>query len=475
MSNKKSIGATTDAVYQHLSSVTYNKGDDSPYEVGKSLRIRTDKPDGSWSYERWEVVDIIQNDTHDVHAIAVKKGDEVVISYRGTDATTDSWAQSYRNNIKSAPPREDVGHDLRNARRKLQGKEPIERTEEQKRDNPYDVANNFANQVHKKYSNSRITVTGHSEGGRKALYVHVNNPNIASATTFSTPSAYDLFTAEQKERINAGDFDKSIRQYRVDWDFLGNLQTWWNPKIGTEIKLDTGSMNMYDNHLPRAYDKFFDDEGMILDGIAPYDGYHPDISPTGARNMMWAGMNSPRTGFAWGVLGTALGGIGFQSGMLQAAINMMYPRYMTFDILTGSYAFERAMFMMSNSGASNVNIMPTISKMLANDPTLYDRIRSVLGGGMGGSSSHILANVQILNDFHMLIRCLESITPPARPGHFIKTKSPALTELLSIGNESSHLAKVFLTRLIDGAHREVAALEKYWDKDKELAAALKLG
>ena len=155
------------------------KNDTKYHEVlkqaaGYSYKNGSPAPDG------YEVVKSVDNKDTGFHAEVLAKGNDVIVSYRGTNITSV----------------QDIRNDVAMARDKI----PVQATDAIK---VYD-------QVKQDYPNSDVTVTGHSLGG--SLSQIVSSVRGCEAVTFNAYGTKDMF--ENSANIK----EENIVNYVNEWD-----------------------------------------------------------------------------------------------------------------------------------------------------------------------------------------------------------------------------------------------------------------
>ncbi|WHX40366.1 hypothetical protein QNH36_22440 [Mesobacillus sp. AQ2] len=219
---------------------------------------------------KWEVVNkkdyVTTDSTTGFDALVVKKKDQIVVSFRGTqgDDMLGAGMADLETDIQYIMMKDKVHEKQSNPRGdRLDVYYNPEKKEWYKK-NQFQQAEQLVKDLKNTNPSARITVTGHSLGGALAQY----SAAIFSldAVTYSAPSVIDLLDEKTKTKAFAGDFDSSIVNYVHPKDSIGagGLEP-YDRHIGSTFYI--GSRFKYEN---------MDNEGRpfkrLLESIGTYHG-----------------------------------------------------------------------------------------------------------------------------------------------------------------------------------------------------------
>lgn len=149
--------------------------------------------------ETWELEDSESNGLTGFDASVYKKGNEIVVAFRGTEGS-DPLGRGNK----------DIQTDITYI---ASGQKPGEMP------NQFTESLEYVRQVKKKFPDAKISMTGHSLGGALASYVAAIED--MDAVTFNAPSVVDILPDEAKERVLKGLLDKKVVNYIHPRDSIG--------------------------------------------------------------------------------------------------------------------------------------------------------------------------------------------------------------------------------------------------------------
>src|SRR5699024_7717464 len=155
--------------------------------------------------KRWDIVKALDDEETDTQALAFKKGDEIVISYRGSQEAQDWFGTDpdylvVGGNMEPSKTRinSEIVSDAQNSSGTLIMPNAQETPQDDQQNEmvvmkkPFDVAADFAEDVIADLLNAEVDTTGHSLGGALATYSGVmasyeGESFVRNTTTYAAP------------------------------------------------------------------------------------------------------------------------------------------------------------------------------------------------------------------------------------------------------------------------------------------------
>ena len=257
-----------------LSGGVLNNLDD--ININKEFHV-IDFPETPNFEKEWEIVKVLNDKETDTQAYAFKKDDEIVIAYRGSQELQD-WIDTDANylvlNSNRTPSETRVKLEATNDSSNIRGtlgvpnmdRLQIKKYEQQKLNNAFDVATQFAVDVKKDFPTVTIDTTGHSLGGAIATYVRVmaeyfGQGFIRQTTTYAAPNVYGMFTNDVQEQINEGKYLNNTIDYTDARDTFGTLNDRF-PQVGMQHVVQNERIWL-GNHSSQNFSHLFLSDGEI--------------------------------------------------------------------------------------------------------------------------------------------------------------------------------------------------------------------
>lgn len=238
----------TDEQYFSLAEKVY---DDDVLSNGKAIKSSDEK----W----WVVINSVDQSVSDLQGVAVvPKSDydnmqagkisnypNITFVSRGTSSTTD-WEQNLSTlgaGFKPSEIRAASNNSLAN-----------------RVSNQFLGYEDFVNETLNQYKPKNYDFTGHSLGGALAQYMAVlKNKN---AVTYAAARAYRLLPEYYQKKVDAGDYNNQIVDYRHSWDPVGYVPK--GKRIGKCFLVDSESLDvLIGSHMPNTFKNIFRKDGAI--------------------------------------------------------------------------------------------------------------------------------------------------------------------------------------------------------------------
>ncbi|MBF0779765.1 MULTISPECIES: SA1320 family protein [unclassified Granulicatella] len=206
----------TDEMYSKISEKVYwteKKRLDVPYHPQKNMIYKYD--DDKDTLGQFHVIDVEDNLSNGMQAMAVAPvidgqvdTSQIVIAYAGTNI----WdgGNDFDTDLQSI----GLGNNLVMLQGSINKPDTLKIVDTQPK-----TALAFAEEIRKKYRNSKITTTGHSLGESLAMYVALKNGwnNVG----FNGPDISNMISKEEIEYMKAN--PKQFRNFRNWYDWLGGI------------------------------------------------------------------------------------------------------------------------------------------------------------------------------------------------------------------------------------------------------------
>ena len=229
--------------------------------------------------KRWDIVKALDDEETDTQALAFKKGDEIVISYRGSQEAQDWFGTDpdylvVGGNMEPSKTRinSEILSDAQNSSRTLsmpnakETPKDYEQYEQMDLKNPFDVAADFAEDVKADFPNAEVDTTGHSLGGALATYSGVmasyeGESFVRNTTTYAAPNVYGMLPEEVQEQADQGEFRDNTINYTDKSDSFGTLNDKY-PQVGEQMYVDNQKFWLV-NHRLTHFEHLFVTDGDI--------------------------------------------------------------------------------------------------------------------------------------------------------------------------------------------------------------------
>ncbi|GGC95738.1 lipase family protein [Enterococcus wangshanyuanii] len=244
----------TDEQYFSLSESIYDNDMLSP---GKAIK----SSDGVW----WVVINSVNQSESDLQGVAVVPKSEydkmqagkisnypnVTFVSRGTSSLKD-WEQNLSTlgvGFKPSEIREASNNSLAN-----------------RVSNQFLGYEDFVNETLSQFKPKNYDFTGHSLGGALAQYMAVlKNKN---AVTYAAARAYRILPKDYQVKVDAGEYDNQIIDYRHSWDPVGYIPK--GKRIGKCFLVDSEYLDMLiGSHMPNTFKNIFRKNGAINIMLSP--------------------------------------------------------------------------------------------------------------------------------------------------------------------------------------------------------------
>lgn len=279
----KGAEAQTDMAYWDMSDMSYD--DIEVLTGGKFTNPENITPENHPSLyvettptkqKRWDIVKALDDKETDTQALAFKKDDQIVISYRGSQEPQD-W-------LITDPEYLIAGRNMEPSKKRIKMEENIdvalasdpsipqseygilEDYEQMDLKNPFDVATDFAEDVKADFPNAEVDTTGHSLGGALATYSGVmasyeGESFVRNTTTYAAPNVYGMLPEEVQEQADQGELRDNTINYTDNSDSFGTLNDKY-PQVGEQKYVDNRKIWM-GNHSLENFDHLFVTDGEI--------------------------------------------------------------------------------------------------------------------------------------------------------------------------------------------------------------------
>ncbi len=228
--------------------------------------------------ETWQLVRALDDKETSTQAYAFKKGNEIVIAYRGSQELQD-WFDTDPNylvfNGNQPPALTRAKIELVKAPRSItlgiidKNKAKSNGYKKKNLNNAFDVATQFAIDVKNDFPDCVHDTTGHSLGGAIATYVRVMAIDasgfsfIRQTITYAAPNVYGMFPKNIQAQIDEGIYQHNTIDFTDARDTFGTLNDRF-PQVGVQHIIDNEKIWLLNHKLPNFQHLFLDDGEIRL-------------------------------------------------------------------------------------------------------------------------------------------------------------------------------------------------------------------